>query len=227
MPRCGWPARRAVSRRARAHETNPALSVNRKHLGTSKRASHPARPVPAVAPHGPRCSADVSFTVHHDGVVGIGLGGDERQADRDRPLVAEIAAEPKDFDGGDVRRGAGKGRELLVAGAVIHEQHGKIVGERRRDRVKLVEKECGALGVAEDGNADDDAGAERPLMERPPATRQATLQSAGRQPPSIARAAASRVPGHSRPGKGRRRRRLRAVAPRRAGHPARRGSTRD
>jgi hypothetical protein len=57
MPRCGWPARRGVSRRARAHEKNPALSVDRKHLGTSKRASHPARPVPAVAPHGPRCPA--------------------------------------------------------------------------------------------------------------------------------------------------------------------------
>ena len=58
MPRCGRPARRAVSRRARANEKNPALSVDRKPLGTSKRASHPARPVPAVAPHGPRCSAD-------------------------------------------------------------------------------------------------------------------------------------------------------------------------
>ena len=58
MPRRGRPARRAVSRRARANEKNPALSVDRKPLGTSKRASHPARPVPAVAPHGPRCSAD-------------------------------------------------------------------------------------------------------------------------------------------------------------------------
>ncbi len=58
MPRCGRPARRAVSRRARANEKNPALGVDRKPLGTSKRASHPARPVPAVAPHGPRCSAD-------------------------------------------------------------------------------------------------------------------------------------------------------------------------
>jgi carboxymethylenebutenolidase len=34
------------------------LSVDRNLLGTSKRASHPARPAPAVAPHGPRCSAD-------------------------------------------------------------------------------------------------------------------------------------------------------------------------
>jgi len=31
-----------------ADEKNPALSVGRKHLGTSKRASHPARRVPAV-----------------------------------------------------------------------------------------------------------------------------------------------------------------------------------
>jgi len=58
MPRCGGPARRAVSKRARAHEKNPALSVDRTNLGTSKRASYPARLVPAVAPHGPRCSAD-------------------------------------------------------------------------------------------------------------------------------------------------------------------------
>ena len=57
-PRCGRPARRAVSRPVCGNETNPALSVERKLLGTSKRASHPARPVPAVAPHGPRCSAD-------------------------------------------------------------------------------------------------------------------------------------------------------------------------
>jgi hypothetical protein len=58
MPRCGRPARRAVSRPVCADETNLALSVDRKPLGTSKRASHPAGPVPAVAPHGPRCSAD-------------------------------------------------------------------------------------------------------------------------------------------------------------------------
>ena len=58
MPRCGRPARRAVSRPVCAHEKIPAMSVGRKLLGTSKRASHPARPVPAVAPHGPRCSAD-------------------------------------------------------------------------------------------------------------------------------------------------------------------------
>jgi hypothetical protein len=58
MPRCGRPARRAVSRPVCAHEKNQALSVDRKLLGTSKRASHPARPVPAFAAHGPRCSAD-------------------------------------------------------------------------------------------------------------------------------------------------------------------------
>ena len=46
------------SRPVCANEKNPALSVDRKPLGTSKRASHPARPVPAFAPHGPRCSAD-------------------------------------------------------------------------------------------------------------------------------------------------------------------------
>jgi hypothetical protein len=57
MPQSGRPARRAVSRPVCANEKNPALSVGRKLLGTSKRASHPARPVPAVAPHGPRCSA--------------------------------------------------------------------------------------------------------------------------------------------------------------------------
>jgi hypothetical protein len=58
MPQCRRPARRAVSRPVCGHEKNPASSVDRKLLGTSKRASHPARPVPAVAPHGPRCSAD-------------------------------------------------------------------------------------------------------------------------------------------------------------------------
>ena len=57
MPRCGRLAKRAVSRPVCPHEKNQALSVDRKLLGTSKRASHPARPVPAVAPHGPRCSA--------------------------------------------------------------------------------------------------------------------------------------------------------------------------
>jgi hypothetical protein len=39
----------AVSRPVCADEKNPALSVDRKLLGTSKRASHPARSVPAVA----------------------------------------------------------------------------------------------------------------------------------------------------------------------------------
>ncbi len=57
MPRCGRPARRPVSRPVCTNEKNQALSVDRKLLGTSKRASHPARPVPAVAPHSPRCSA--------------------------------------------------------------------------------------------------------------------------------------------------------------------------
>jgi hypothetical protein len=57
MPRCGRPARRAVSRPVCAHETDPALSVDRKLRGTSKRASHPARPVPDVAPHDPPRSA--------------------------------------------------------------------------------------------------------------------------------------------------------------------------
>ncbi len=58
MPRCRRPAKRAVSRPARANETNPALSVDRKHLGTSTIGPHAARSVPAVAPHDPRCSAD-------------------------------------------------------------------------------------------------------------------------------------------------------------------------
>jgi hypothetical protein len=49
MPQCGRPARRAVSRPVCAHEKNPPFSVDRKLLGTSKRASHPARPAPAVA----------------------------------------------------------------------------------------------------------------------------------------------------------------------------------
>jgi hypothetical protein len=34
------------------------LSVDRKLFGTSTIGSHPARSAPAVAPHGPRCSAD-------------------------------------------------------------------------------------------------------------------------------------------------------------------------
>jgi hypothetical protein len=58
MPRCGRPARRAVSRRARADEKNPALSVERKLFGTSTIGSHPARSAPAVAPHDPPRSAD-------------------------------------------------------------------------------------------------------------------------------------------------------------------------
>jgi hypothetical protein len=60
MPRCGRPARRAVSRRARADEKNPALSVDRKLLGTSTIGSHPARSAPAVAPHDPPRSAVAS-----------------------------------------------------------------------------------------------------------------------------------------------------------------------
>jgi hypothetical protein len=55
---CGRPARRAVSRRARADEKNPALSVDRKLFGTSTIGSHPARSAPAVAPHDPPRSAD-------------------------------------------------------------------------------------------------------------------------------------------------------------------------
>ena len=58
MPRCRRPARRAVSRRARADEKNPALSVERKLFGTSTIGSHPARSAPAVAPHDPPRSAD-------------------------------------------------------------------------------------------------------------------------------------------------------------------------
>jgi hypothetical protein len=58
MPRCGRPARRAVSRRARADEKNPVLSVDRKLFGTSTIGSHPARSAPAVAPHDPPRSAD-------------------------------------------------------------------------------------------------------------------------------------------------------------------------
>ena len=57
MPRCRRPATRVVSRRARADETNPALSVDRKHLGTSTIGPHPARSVPAVAPRDPPRSA--------------------------------------------------------------------------------------------------------------------------------------------------------------------------
>ena len=58
MPRCGLPVRRAVSRRARADETNLVLSVDRKHLGTSTIGPHPARSVPAVAPHDPPRQTD-------------------------------------------------------------------------------------------------------------------------------------------------------------------------
>jgi hypothetical protein len=58
MPRCGRPARSAVSRRARANEKNPALSVDRKHLGTSTIGPHPAQSVPAGAPRDPRCWAN-------------------------------------------------------------------------------------------------------------------------------------------------------------------------
>ena len=56
-PGCRRPATRAVSRRARADEINPALSVDRKHLGTSTIGPHPARSVPAVAPRDPPRSA--------------------------------------------------------------------------------------------------------------------------------------------------------------------------
>ena len=58
MPRCGRPARRAVSRPVCADEKNPALSVDRKLFGTSTIGSHPARSAPAVAPHDPPRSAD-------------------------------------------------------------------------------------------------------------------------------------------------------------------------
>ena len=58
MPRCGRPARRAVSRPVCANEKNSALSADRKLLGTALSGPRPARPGPAVAPHGPRCSAN-------------------------------------------------------------------------------------------------------------------------------------------------------------------------
>ena len=57
MPRCGRPAKRAVSRRARANEKNPASSVDRKLFSTSTIGSHSARSAPAVAPHDPPRSA--------------------------------------------------------------------------------------------------------------------------------------------------------------------------
>jgi len=37
---------------------NPALSLDRKHLGTSTIGPHTARSAPAVAPHDPPRSAD-------------------------------------------------------------------------------------------------------------------------------------------------------------------------
>jgi hypothetical protein len=58
MSRCGRPARRAVSRPVCANEITPALSVDRKLLGISTIGPHPARSVPAVAPHDPPHSAD-------------------------------------------------------------------------------------------------------------------------------------------------------------------------
>jgi hypothetical protein len=57
MPRCGRPARRAFLRPVCADETNPALSADSKHLGTSTIGPHPARSVPAVAPRDPPRSA--------------------------------------------------------------------------------------------------------------------------------------------------------------------------
>jgi len=51
MPRCGRPARRAVSRPVCADEKNPAISVDRTLLGTSTIGPHQARSVLAVAPH--------------------------------------------------------------------------------------------------------------------------------------------------------------------------------
>jgi hypothetical protein len=64
-------------RRPRADETNPALSEDRKHLGTSTIGSHPARSAPAVAPHDPPRSADacrstVGRPILCDGVVSCG-----------------------------------------------------------------------------------------------------------------------------------------------------------
>ena len=58
MPRCGRPASRAISRRARADETNPALSVDRKLRGASTVGPHTAQPAPAAAPHDLPRSAD-------------------------------------------------------------------------------------------------------------------------------------------------------------------------
>ena len=58
MPRCGRPARRAVSRPVCADEKNLALSVDRKLRGVSTVGPHTAQPAPAVAPHDPSRSAD-------------------------------------------------------------------------------------------------------------------------------------------------------------------------
>ena len=58
MPRCGRPARRAVSRPVCADEKNPALSVDRKLRGASTVGPHTAQPAPAVAPHDPPRQAD-------------------------------------------------------------------------------------------------------------------------------------------------------------------------
>ncbi len=52
------PARRAVSRPVCANAKNPALSADRKLLGTSTIGPHQARPAPAVAPHDPPHSAN-------------------------------------------------------------------------------------------------------------------------------------------------------------------------
>ena len=59
----------------RADETNPALSVDRKHLGTSTIGSHPARPAPAVAPRDPPRSAVACRSANPEGGGYVAGGG--------------------------------------------------------------------------------------------------------------------------------------------------------
>ena len=106
MPRCGGPTRRAVSRPVCANEKNPVFSVGRKLLDTSKRASHPARPVPAVAPHGPRCSADACRSAIGRPIL-LPVAGAVREGFRghDKAQNARGPAEPAPADQGHAAAG--------------------------------------------------------------------------------------------------------------------------
>ena len=105
---------------------------------------------------GERVRGILAIAVHHDDGVGCAAGGDRRQTDGDRPLVAKIASQPQHLDRGNSLRRPGQRPTLFLSRAVVHEEHLEPMGQRRRDAVEFLKQQPAAGRVVVDRDADRD-----------------------------------------------------------------------